>query len=319
MSDSIYNPQPNANTDPHQATTRLTRRQMLRGAATGLFAAATVHSTLAQGALASTQNPVQPAMARANPNGRFKDKVVLITGATSGIGKATAYAFAREGARVFFCGRRKELGEHNAKEIQAFGGQAAFMQTDVRNEDAVRNLVNACVQRYGRIDIAFNNAGIEAPPKTVADLSLADWNNVMDTNVTGVFLGMKYAVPVMLKQGGGCIVNTASVGGHRGFAMIGPYGASKAAVLQLTRVAALEYADKNIRINSISPGAVDTEMLRRAVGSWGLTPQAAAEPYPIKRLATAEEMARSVMYLCSDEASVVTGTDLDATGGYLTR
>jgi NAD(P)-dependent dehydrogenase (short-subunit alcohol dehydrogenase family) len=170
--------------------------------------------------------------------------VVLITGATSGIGKATAYAFARQGAKVLFCGRRKELGEQNAREIEALGGQAAFMRADVRNEEEVRNLVNACVQRYGRIDIAFNNAGIEAPPKTVADLSLAEWTNVMNTNLTGVFLGMKYQVPVMLKQGSGCIVNTASVGGHRGFAMIGPYGASKAAVIQLTRVAALEYADK---------------------------------------------------------------------------
>jgi NAD(P)-dependent dehydrogenase (short-subunit alcohol dehydrogenase family) len=292
----------------------LTRRQILAGGAMGLLAAATAQSTLA-----STQRPVQPAAGRANPNGRFKDKVVLITGATSGIGKATAYAFAREGAKVFFCGRRQQMGEQNARDIQAFGGQAVFMRADVRHEEEVRNLVDACLQRYGRIDIAFNNAGIEAPPKTVADLSLADWNHVMNTNLTGVFLGMKYQVPVMLKQGGGSIVNTASVGGHRGFAMIGPYGASKAAVLQLTRVAALEYADKNIRINSISPGAVDTEMLRRAVGSWGLTPQAAAEPYPIKRLATAEEMARSVMYLCSDEASIVTGTDLDATGGYLTR
>jgi NAD(P)-dependent dehydrogenase (short-subunit alcohol dehydrogenase family) len=259
MSDSIHSQQPTVNTDLHAAKTGLTRRQMLRGAATGLLTAATVHSTFAPGALASTQNPIQPAAGRANSNGRFKDKVVLITGATSGIGKATAYAFARQGAKVLFCGRRKELGEQNAREIEALGGQAAFMRADVRNEEEVRNLVNACVQRYGRIDIAFNNAGIEAPPKTVADLSLAEWNNVMNSNLTGVFLGMKYQVPVMLKQGSGCIVNTASVGGHRGFAMIGPYGASKAAVIQLTRVAALEYADKNIRINSISPGAVDTE------------------------------------------------------------
>jgi NAD(P)-dependent dehydrogenase (short-subunit alcohol dehydrogenase family) len=183
----------------------------------------------------------------------------------------------------------------------------------------VKNFVDACVRRYGRVDIAFNNAGVESPPKTIVEMTSDDWNNVIATNQTGVFLSMKYEVPVMLKQGGGAIINNASVGGHRGFAMIGPYGASKAAVVQLTRIAALEYADKNIRINSISPGAVDTPMLRRALASWGASVEDTANGYPIKRLATAEEMARAVMFLASDEASIVVGTDFDVTGGYLTK
>ncbi len=152
-----------------------------------------------------------------------------------------------------------------------------------------------------------------------ADRSLDEWNDVMQTNATGVFLSMKYELPAMLRAGGGSIINTASVGGHRGFAQIGPYGASKAAILHMTRIAALENAQRNIRINSISPGAVDTAMLRRAIGSWGLSVEQAVEPYPIKRVATVEEMARSVMYLASDEASIITGTDVDVTGGYLSR
>lgn len=293
---------------------QVSRRSFLRSGAAGLGAAA-----LAGDALGQVRTPIQPRSGRADRQGRFAGKVVLITGATSGIGQATAYAFAREGARVFFCGRREELGRANEREIRSFGGEAAFMRADVRREADIKAFVEGCVERYGRVDVAFNNAGVESPPKTVAELTPEDWANVIATNQTGVFLSMKYEIPVMLRQGGGSIVNNASVGGHRGFAMIGPYGASKAAVLQLTRIAALEYADKNVRVNSISPGAVDTPMLRRALASWGAKVEDVAQGYPIKRLATAEEMARAVMFLSGDEASVVVGTDFDVTGGYLTR
>jgi NAD(P)-dependent dehydrogenase (short-subunit alcohol dehydrogenase family) len=292
----------------------LTRRQAIAAGAAGLFAVATSSSAFAQ-----TQRAVEPETGKGQPQRQIQEQVVLITGATSGIGKATAYAFAREGAKVFFCGRRKELGEQNAQEIKKFGGDATFMRADMRQEAEIKNFVASCVAKYGRVDIAFNNAGVEAPPKTLADLTLDEYNNVIATNQTGVFLSMKYELPIMIRQSAGCIVNTASVGGHRGFAMIGPYGASKAAVIQMTRIAALENAEKNIRINSISPGAVDTPMLHRALASWKTTPQVVAEGYPIKRLSTSEEMARAVMYLCSDEASIITGADLDLTGGYLTR
>jgi NAD(P)-dependent dehydrogenase (short-subunit alcohol dehydrogenase family) len=292
----------------------MTRREMIGAGVVGLAATAT-----AQSAFANTQKPVEPESGKVNSNGRFKDKVVLITGATSGIGKTTAYAFAKEGAKVFFCGRRTNLGEANAREIQAFGGEATYMQADVRKESDVRNFINGCVQKYGRIDIAFNNAGIEAPPKAITELSLEEWNNVIATNATGVFLSMKYEIPMMQRQGGGIIVNTASVGGHQGFSNIGPYGASKAGIMSLTRTAAMELTGKNIRVNSFSPGAVDTPMLRRALSSWGMTTQATAKDYPINRLATAEEMARVVMWLSSDDATIMVGTDIDATGGYLTK
>ncbi|MBW4471517.1 MAG: glucose 1-dehydrogenase [Stenomitos rutilans HA7619-LM2] len=295
----------------------LSRRQILSVGAMGAAGVAT--TAIAAQVQANTKTPIAPETGKANAQGKFANKVVLITGATSGIGEATAYAFAHEGAKVMFCGRRENLGKQVEAKIKGFGGEGTYMRADVRQEVEVKALVDACVQKYGRIDIAFNNAGIESPPKSIAEMSLDEWNNVIATNQTGIFLAMKYEIPVMVQQGDGTIVNTASVGGHRGFGKIGPYGASKAAVLQMTRIAALEYADKNIRINSISPGAVDTPMLHRAISSWGLTPKEAAAPYPIQRLATSEEMARSVMWLASADASVVTGMDMDVTGGYLTK
>lgn len=274
---------------------------------------------LAGNVFGQTKSPVEPKAGKADPNGRFAGKVVLITGATSGIGEAAAYAFAREGAKVFFCGRREGLGKQVESKIRNFGGEATYYKADVRNEVEIRNFVDDCVKKYGKLDVAFNNAGIEAPPRSITELSFEEWDNVMRTNITGVFLSMKYEIPHMLKNGGGAIINTASVGGNVGFASIAPYGASKAGVIQLTRVAAVELADQNIRVNSISPGAVDTPMLRRALTSWGARIEDTAEGYPVKRLATAEEMARAVMFLASDEATIIVGTDFDATGGYLTK
>jgi NAD(P)-dependent dehydrogenase (short-subunit alcohol dehydrogenase family) len=275
--------------------------------------------TVASSAVGQTQAPVAPKSERANTNGRFTRKVVLITGATSGIGEGIAYAFAREGASVFFCGRRENLGKQIEAKIKSFGGEATYFKADVRREEEVKNLVNACITRYGQLDIAFNNAGIESPKAVpLSEQRLEDWQDVMTTNATGVFLSMKYEIPHLLKQGG-AIVNNASVSGHVGWATISPYSASKHAILSLTKVAALEYADKNIRVNSISPGAVDTPMLRRAMQSFNLNEQQIAEPYPIKRLANVEEMAQAVMFLASAAASVVTGMDMDMTGGYLTK
>lgn len=292
----------------------ITRRQAIGGGVVGLAAAAT-----SSRAIANTQKPPAPASGKANLNGKFRDKVVLITGATSGIGEGTAYAFAKEGAKVFFCGRRENLGKQVEAKIKNFGGEATYMQADVRRKADIQALIDACVTKYGRIDIAFNNAGIESSPKTIADRSLDDWTNVMATNATGVFLSMKYELPVMLKQKGGVIVNNASVSGHVGFSTISPYSASKHAVLSLTKVAALEYSDKNIRVNSVSPGAVDTPMLRRALAAWKKDFATVAKDYPLNRIVNVEEIARTVMWLSSDDASCLVGMDVDATGGYLAK
>jgi NAD(P)-dependent dehydrogenase (short-subunit alcohol dehydrogenase family) len=292
----------------------MTRRQILTVGTAGLAAIAT-----SAGAVANAPKPVEPESSKANPNGRFKDKVVLITGATSGIGEATARAFAQEGAIVHFCGRREALGEKIAQEINTTGGRASYQKVDVRSEQDVKSFIDTAVKKYSRIDIAFNNAGIESKPLTIADQSLQDWLDVMTTNATGVFLSMKNEIPVMLKQGGGVIVNNASVSSHVGFATIAPYNASKHAIASLTKVAALEYADKNIRINSISPGAVDTPMLRRALAAWKTDFETVAKEYPIKRIVKAEEIARTVLWLSSADPTCIVGTDIDVTGGYLTK
>ena len=294
----------------------VTRRRILTS---GAVATAGLTSAIATGTQANTQNPPTPQPGSANPNGRFADKVVLITGATSGIGETTARAFAKEGAKVHFCGRRQELGAKVAQSIQDQGGVATYQKADVRNEDEVKAFIDGCIERYGRIDAAFNNAGIESSPKTVAEQTFEDWENVMNTNARGVFLSMKYELPMMLQQQGGAIINNASVSGHVGFSTIAPYSASKHAVLSLTKVAALEYADKNIRVNSISPGAVDTPMLRRALAAWNTDLESVAQEYPIQRIVTPEEIAKVVMWLASAEPTSVVGTDIDATGGYLTK
>jgi NAD(P)-dependent dehydrogenase (short-subunit alcohol dehydrogenase family) len=314
---SETNNTPNSQTTRHQKSAGISRRQMMAVGGAGLAGLAAVAT--GNHADANTQQPIASAQSSANPNGKFANKIVLITGATSGIGEATARAFAKEGATVHFCGRREALGAKVAQEINAMGGRASYQKADVRNEQDVKSLIDTCVQKYGRIDIAFNNAGIESPPKTIEEMTLDDWNNVMATNLTGVFLSMKYELPVMKREGGGIIINTASVGGHNGFSSIGPYGASKAGVMSLARGGAMEYTDKNIRINSLSPGAVDTPMFRRAIGSWGLSVEDAVKEYPIKRVVTPEEIARAVMWLASDDATCIVGMDLDATGGYMTK
>ena len=268
---------------------KITRREVLTTGAAGLAGLAAMgvagSEASAQGQTTPTHTlrPVEPQTGRANRNGKFANRVVLITGATSGIGKGTAYAFAREGANVFFCGRREELGKQNEAEIRGFGGEAAYMRADVRREADVRSFVDACVRKYGRIDIAFNNAGVEAVAANLTDQTLENFMNVMNTNATGVFLSMKYEIPVMLRQRGGVIVNNASVSGHDGFALISPYSASKHAIIGLTKCAALEYVPRNIRINSISPGGVDTPMLERALRGFQATAAQIAATIPVRR------------------------------------
>ncbi|MEU8393720.1 SDR family oxidoreductase [Nonomuraea sp. NPDC048892] len=291
----------------------LSRRTVL--AATAVAATVPAPGT----AVAATTPAPTPGTAQRTRD-RFAGKVVLITGATSGIGEATARAFAAEGAAVFFCGRRETLGSQVAASIRAAGGKATFRRADVREEDQVRDLVEACVRRHGRIDIAVNNAGIESPRAVrLHEQTLADLEAVWRTNAAGVFLGMKYEIPRMLERGGGAIVNTASVSAEVGWATIAPYNSSKHAVASLTKVAGLEYAADGIRVNALAPGAVDTPMLRRAAEAFGLTYEQIAQDYPIKRIVSAEEIARVVMFLASDDSSAVVGHDLDTAGGYLAR
>jgi len=292
------------------------RRQMLTTGVIGAAGFATAIAT--QKAEANTQNPPEP-QAVVNPSGRFAEKVVLITGATSGIGEVTARAFAMEGAIVHFCGRREALGEQIAQSIRDAGGKATYQRADVRVDGDVKAFVDTCVREYGQVDIAFNNAGVFLMPAPLHEISLETYQDLMLTNTEGVFLGMKYEIPYMRQQGGGVIVNMSSVAGHVGFANTSPYNASKHAVMGLTKAAAIENADYNIRINSISPLAVDTPMLRQSFQDQGLTYEQATPTMVTKRIMTSEEMARAVMFLSSDDATSVTGMDLDVTGGHLAR
>ena len=295
----------------------------------GAVGAAGIAAAVTQGKKVIAQSESEPlSQPEVNPDGRFAGQVVLITGATSGIGEATARAFASQGATVHFCGRRQELGQQVAQSIVDAGGKATYQPADVRNEEEVKAFVDGCIERYGKIDIAFNNAGIVNPQAVpLAEQSLEDFQNVLKTNATGYFLSMKYEIPHLLKNepwgkygAKGVIVNNASVSGHIGFPGISPYSSSKHAIIGMTKCAALEYGGQGIRINSISPGAVNTPMRRQAYENQGLSPN---EPLPappniVNRANTPEEMADIVMLLASTDVSYVLGTDIDVTTGMLT-
>lgn len=295
---------------------QLSRRALL---ATGGAAAAAVlgGAALAPTARAHSSEPRADARQAAGPGGRFAGKVVLVTGATSGIGKTTAELFAREGARVLFCGRRAGLGAEVEAGIRAAGGAATYLQADVRVPAQVQALVEAAVARYGRLDIAFNNAGIFMYPTEIQDTDNDNFLDILATNTSGVFFSMKYEIGQMRRQGGGVVVNMASVASHKGFAATPSYNASKHAVIGLTKAAAVANAKHNIRVNSISPLAVDTPMLRESFAYQGITYEQAAPTFVTPRIMTTDEIARAVMFLASDEASSVTGMDLDVTGGQL--
>jgi NAD(P)-dependent dehydrogenase (short-subunit alcohol dehydrogenase family) len=291
--------------------TDFSRRRILT---VGSAVAATIGTT--QIAQAQTQKPTTSTSQGAS-NGQFAEKVVLITGATSGIGMVTAKAFAREGAKVFFCGRRENLGAKVQAEIRKAGGDATYMRADVRQEKDVQAFVNGCVAKYGRLDIAFNNAGVDFPPNPIADTPTDEFDDLMNTNARGVFLGMKYEIPQLLKTGGEAIVNMASIGGHRAFPNIVGYGASKAAVIHMSTIAAQEYTGKNIRVNAIAPGLIDTAMVDRVERDWKMSKEQLAATYPIKRIGKPEEVAMAVLWLASDRAAYVSGTLLDIDGGGL--
>ncbi len=249
----------------------------------------------------------------------FDGKVALVTGGTSGIGRETAIQFAKAGARVVLAGRRTEAGEAVVNEITAAGGQALFVQTDVTKEDQVKSLVEETVRHFGRLDIAFNNAGIEHGGP-VTEFTEEDYRKVFDINVLGVFLSQKYEIPAMLKFGGGVIINTSSTLGHIAVPGAAVYNASKHAVEGITKTTALELAEQGIRVNSVAPGAIATDMIDRFAGEDGTEGrQQLASQHPMGRLGEAKEVAAAVLYLASDAASFTTGISLPVDGGYLAK
>lgn len=251
--------------------------------------------------------------------GRFDGKVAIVTGGNSGIGKAAAILFAKEGAKVVVSARRETEGNAVVEEIKSAGGEAIFTKVDVADSSDVEKMVSTCVEEFGGLDYAFNNAGMLPSNFTMIDgTDEADWQRVMDVNVTGVFLSMKYQIPEMLKRGGGSIVNMASVSGFRGSrGGAAVYATSKHAVIGLTKSAALEYAQKNIRVNSVCPAVIDTPMAQGALLAEEEMAKQVIAMHPIGRIGEPDEVAAPVLWLCSDEASFITGHQLIIDGGLM--
>ncbi|MEZ5344373.1 MAG: SDR family oxidoreductase [Pyrinomonadaceae bacterium] len=248
--------------------------------------------------------------------GTMKDKVALITGGTSGIGEATAYAFLKEGVKVVITGRREDKGNAVVEKVKAYGGEAAFVQTDVQRSEDVRNMVEKTIEHFGRLDYAVNNAGVEQYFKPLTAQSEKVYQMIMDTNVKGVWMSMQAEIPAMLETGGGAIVNVSSVFGLVG-AMYGPlYSASKHAVIGLTKSVALEFAKQNVRVNALLPGGVDTPMIERYVQGDEKAAKQFAALHPIGRAGKPEEIAETCVWLCSDKAGFITGSSVSADGGY---
>lgn len=242
-------------------------------------------------------------------------KVVLVTGASSGMGAATALALGRAGARVALAARRSEACAAIARQIEDAGGEALVVKLDVGIEAQVREAVAATVARFGRLDGAFNNAGVLGPAAPLHEIASEDFDAVMRTNVSGVFWAMKYEIAAMLQSGGGAIVNNASVVAQVAFPGLSPYNTSKHAVLGLTRSAALDYFKRGIRINAVCPGPVETPMAESGFGSLEQL-RAAGEGFPAGRVGLPEEIARPVLFLLSGAASYISGQGLTVDGGF---
>ncbi len=241
-------------------------------------------------------------------------KVVLITGALTGIGRATALAFAKEGARLIVSGRRDETGAKLVTELRELGAESEYVRADVRIEEDVHSLVAQTIQRFGRIDVAVNNAGTEGKPGPLIDQTVESYTATFETNVLGTFLGLKHELKVMIPQGAGSIINISSTLGQKTAPGASIYAATKHAVEGLTKTAALEAASANVRVNAVAPGPIDTEMLDRFTGSAEKKAGLIAG-VPLKRMGHPEEVAQTILFLASDNAPFITGQTFGIDGG----
>lgn len=243
----------------------------------------------------------------------LRDKVVLVTGAGSGIGKATAIAFAKEGAKVVASDINENDSLQTVNEIKKMYGEAIAIKCDVSSDIDVQNLIEKTLEKYGRLDCAYNNAGIEGAQSSITECTEENWDKTININLKGVWLCMKYEIPAMLKSGGGNIVNCSSIAGKVGFETIPAYVASKHGVIGLTETASLEFAKNNIRVNAVCPGVIHTPMLDRFDHG---DEQSMADQVPMGRVGTPDEIANSVIWLCSDNSSYVTGQSILVDGGW---
>ena len=251
--------------------------------------------------------------------GSMQGNVALVTGASAGIGRAAAVAFAQEGAHVVVADIDHPRGEKTASEVAELGVDAIFVHVDVSQPGSVANLLRATHDRFGRLDFAFNNAGIEGITAPTAECTIENWNHTIAVNLTGVFLCMREEIPRMLEHGAGVIVNNSSVAGLVGFAGIPAYTASKHGILGLTKTTALEYATQGIRVNAVCPGVIDTEMITRFTHGDAVAAEQLLQTEPVGRLGAPKEIADAVVWLCSDRAGFVTGHALAVDGGFVAR
>ena len=266
---------------------------------------------------------VQPTINNTNSliENMTDQKVAIVTGGSSGIGRATAIALAKEGVKIVVAARRSKEGQETVRLVKEAESDGIFVETDVANEVSVRSLVEKTIDSYHRLDYAFNNAGIEQTMAPIAEQTVEEFDQIMNVNVRGVWLSMKYEIPEMIKNGvgGGAIVNNSSVAGIMGFPQMAIYIASKHAVLGLTKSAALEYAKSGIRINAIAPGGVITEMANRVNEDNPQFLETLTSMHPVGRLANPEEIANAVVWLLSEKASFVLGHTLLVDGGVVSR